>query len=171
MRNIDHIAYFKYYNSPCGKLILASAGEKLCLCDWFERKRPERNIQSVSKYLDIEFEEGNSNILQSASRQLDEYFAGRRTMFDIPLCFTGTEFQKSVWNALLEIPYGATNSYMDIARRVGNPKGVRAVAQAIGTNRMSIFVPCHRVIGTSRALTGFAGGLKAKQFLLDLESA
>lgn len=170
MINISNTAFFIFYNSPCGKLILASAGEKLCLCDWSESRCLERNIQSVSSCLGVEFKEGNSAILQSASRQLDEYFTGRRTTFDIPLCFAGTEFQKDVWNALLEIPYGATYSYMDIARTVGKPKGVRAVAQAIGANRMSIFVPCHRVIGTNHSLTGFAGGLEAKRFLLELES-
>lgn len=81
----------------------------------------------------------------------------------------GTDFQQSVWRALMEIPYGETRSYMQIAERIGNPKGVRAVAQAIGANGLSIIVPCHRVIGANHSLTGFAGGLEAKRFLLNLE--
>lgn len=115
------------------------------------------------------FREGTSPTLERAKTELDEYFAGERQSFDIPLHPVGTPFQLHVWNALLEIPYGETRSYMEIARRVDNPKGVRAVAQAIGANGISIFIPCHRVIGSDRSLTGFAGGLDAKSLLLKLE--
>ena len=101
--------------------------------------------------------------------ELDEYFGGRRRTFDIPLLTVGTDFQKSVWQALLEIPYGETRSYMQIAERIGTPKGVRAVAQALGANGISILIPCHRVIGADGTLTGFAGGLDAKRRLLETE--
>lgn len=100
---------------------------------------------------------------------MDEYFNGTRKSFDIPLLPVGTEFQKRVWQALLEIPFGQTRTYKDIALRVDNLKGVRAVAQAIGANGISILIPCHRVVGSNHSLTGFAGGLNAKRILLDTE--
>ncbi|MDY4665563.1 MAG: methylated-DNA--[protein]-cysteine S-methyltransferase, partial [Prevotella sp.] len=103
-------------------------------------------------------------------RQLDEYFAGKRKAFDIQLQLTGTDFQNEVWNALLDIPYGATKSYKDIARYIGKPKAVRAVAGAIGANGISILIPCHRVTGSDHSLTGYAGGLEAKKMLLGVET-
>lgn len=108
-------------------------------------------------------------MLEDAAKQLDEYFAGERRAFDIPLQFAGSEFQKSVWHELLKIPYGETISYGELARRIGSPKSVRAVANATGANAISIFVPCHRVIGSDRSLTGYAGGMEAKRKLLKLE--
>ncbi|KRB86642.1 cysteine methyltransferase [Sphingomonas sp. Root710] len=110
-------------------------------------------------------------ILVETARQLAEYFARTRTRFDIPLDFQGTDFQKSVWRALLAIPFGETRNYAAIAREVGRPAAVRAVGAANGRNPISIVAPCHRVIGSSGALTGFAGGLKAKEFLLRLEGS
>lgn len=104
-----------------------------------------------------------------AARQLDEYFGRKRTTFDIPLLFAGTDFQKNVWRTLLEIPYGQTLSYGEMARRLGLPNSVRAVANANGANAISIFAPCHRVIGSNRSLTGYGGGIEAKKFLLELE--
>lgn len=108
-------------------------------------------------------------LLIEAERQLGDYFAGTRRTFDLPLSFQGTDFQKSVWQALLAIPYGETRSYADIARAVGRPTAFRAVGAANGRNPISIVAPCHRVIGTNGALTGFAGGLAAKEALLALE--
>lgn len=96
--------------------------------------------------------------------------ACRRKAFDIPLRLVGTDFQQQVWEALLGIPYGETVSYKDIALRVGNPEGVRAVAQAVGANGIAIFIPCHRVVGSNHSLTGFAGGLEAKRMLLEIEN-
>ncbi|MGE8388794.1 MAG: methylated-DNA--[protein]-cysteine S-methyltransferase, partial [Pseudomonas sp.] len=108
-------------------------------------------------------------ILREAARQLGEYFAGKRRRFELALDFAGTEFQRQVWAALLTIPFGQTRSYSDIARQIGSPSAVRAVGAANGRNPISIIAPCHRVIGASGSLTGFAGGLPAKQFLLALE--
>jgi methylated-DNA-[protein]-cysteine S-methyltransferase len=105
-----------------------------------------------------------------AARQLREYFAGARTAFDLPLQPRGTQFQRNVWNRLREIPYGETISYGELARRIGNPKASRAVGAANGANPLPIVVPCHRVIGSTGALTGFGGGLSVKRFLLALES-
>lgn len=106
--------------------------------------------------------------------QLDEYFAGERREFDVPLMFAGTEFQKAVWDVLSRIPYGRTETYSELARRIGRPAAVRAIANAVGSNALSILVPCHRVIGADGTLTGYAGyagGLPAKRHLLALENA
>ena len=108
-------------------------------------------------------------VIEEAVRQLDEYFAGCRREFSMPLQPVGTDFQLRVWRALLDIPYGQTRSYMDIARAIGSPRSARAAAQAIGANGIAILIPCHRVIGSNQSLTGFAGGLDKKAWLLDHE--
>jgi methylated-DNA-[protein]-cysteine S-methyltransferase len=114
-------------------------------------------------------DDATHSLLEAAKRQLDEYFAGKRERFDLPLEPDGTEFQRSVWNALLEIPFGVTCSYSDIAKRLGNPKGLRAVGAANGQNPIPIIIPCHRVIGRDGSMTGFGGGLERKRWLLTLE--
>lgn len=159
----------QYYDSPCGKLTLASANNGLCLCDWYGMPCSERNIRRLTRLLNAEFTEETSAIIERTKKELDEYFALKRKSFDIPLYPIGTDFQKRVWDALLEIPYGETRTYKEIAQKTGNIKGVRAVAGAIGANGISILIPCHRVIGTDRSLTGFAGGIKAKRLLLGIE--
>lgn len=111
----------------------------------------------------------NHPILRETVRQLKEYFAGKRTAFDLPLDPAGTPFQKKAWRALRRIPFGETRSYADQARRIGNPKACRAVGAANGRNPLSIVVPCHRVIGANGSLTGFAGGETVKRALLELE--
>lgn len=110
------------------------------------------------------------SLLAETERQLREYFSGKRSRFELPLDFQGTEFQKKVWSALLTIPFGETRSYTEIAVQIGSPNAVRAVGAANGRNPLSIVAPCHRVIGASGGLTGFAGGLAAKQWLLRLET-
>lgn len=160
----------QYYNSPCGELILASVGDELCLCDWNEKPCAERNKLRLARYMNADFKIETSSVLELARLQLDEYFLGIRRSFDIPLRPIGTDFQKKVWHALLNIPYGETRSYKEIAISMGNPNGTRAVAGAIGANGISIFIPCHRVIGSNHSLTGFAGGLDAKRRLLELEA-
>lgn len=161
--------YIQYYNSPCGEIVLASMGNELCLCDWNKMPCAERNKRRLAKYMNAEFKVETSNVVEQTKKQLDEYFAGVRKAFDIALHPVGTEFQLRVWNALLEIPYGETRSYKEIALSIGNPKGVRAVAQAIGANGVGILIPCHRVIGSNYSLTGFAGGIEAKRILLKIE--
>lgn len=148
--------------TPVGKMQLGAYGDKLCLCSWKLTKR-------LVEFGIISDDTSSSQIILEARQELDEYFAGKRKAFDIPLEMIGTDFQKSVWQALLTIPFGKTVSYLDIAQRVGDPRGVRAVAQAIGANPLAIFVPCHRVIGSNGSLTGFAGGLDAKRYLLEIE--
>ena len=157
------------YNSPCGTLLLGSLGNKLCLCDWHAERHRDHVDKRLQRILNAEFYEGSSPVMDIAVAQLDEYFKGNRQEFDVPLLFVGTDFQKKVWNALLEIPYGKTVSYGEMARQIEMPKAVRAVANANGANSMSIFAPCHRVIGSDKSLTGYGGGLPAKEYLLKLE--
>ena len=159
------------YQSPCGTLVLGSFGNQLCLCDWQTEKHREHVNNRLRRLLDAEFSDGTSAIIDRAIIQLDEYFDGKRQRFDIPLLFVGTDFQKDVWDALLTIPFGKTVSYREIATRIGNPKAVRAVANANGANSISIFAPCHRVIGSDHTLTGYGGGLPTKEYLLKLEKA
>ncbi len=158
-----------YYSAPCGEMILGSYEGKLCLCNWRVEKHPGRVDKRLQTLLKADYVEGPSEIIQKTVCQLDEYFHRERTAFDIPLLFAGTDFQKRVWNLLLEIPYGQTVSYGDMARQLGMPSAVRAVANANGANAISIFVPCHRVIGSNRSLTGYGGGIETKKFLLELE--
>ncbi len=165
------IVCLQYYDSPCGEIVLASIGDWLCLCDWNAMPCALRNRRRLARRLRAEFAVRPSQTILRAMAQLDEYFAGQRKTFDLPLLPVGTDFQRRVWAALLEIPYGQTCSYKDIALRVGNVKGVRAVAGAIGANGLSIVIPCHRVVGSDRSLTGFAGGLAAKKTLLALEGS
>lgn len=153
---------FKLMNSPIGQLTLVARATRLCAILW-ENDKPERvRLGSLQEAPD-------SPVLLEAERQLTEYFAGTRDHFELDLDFNGTEFQRQVWQALLTIPFGETRSYSEIARQIGNPKAVRAVGAANGKNPLSIIAPCHRVIGASGDLTGFAGGLEAKQYLLQLE--
>lgn len=161
----------KHYETPAGAMILGSFENQLCLCDWMIEKRRaviDRRIQTVFQ---AQYEFSSSNVIEKAISELEEYFAHQRTTFDIPLIFAGTDFQKKVWNQLLKIPYGTTLSYGETARQAGCPKAVRAVANANGANAISIFVPCHRIIGTNHQLVGYGGGLEAKKFLLNLEIA
>ncbi len=155
---------YKMMASPVGKLKLVANGAKLAAILW-ENDRPNRVRLGPMD------EEENSPVLVETERQLNEYFAGKRNRFELELDFVGTEFQRRVWHALLTIPFGETRSYGQIAVQVGNPRAVRAVGAANGRNPISIIAPCHRVIGASGDLTGFAGGLKAKELLLALEGA
>ena len=160
----------QYYDSPCGRLVLASFADSLCLCDWSDNPFAERNKRRLERYLKASFKTDTTPVLEETKRQLDEFFAGKRMAFDIQIRLAGTDFQQQVWNALLRIPYGATKSYKEIAQCIGKPKAVRAVAGAIGANGISILIPCHRVIGSNRSLTGYAGGLVAKRMLLGMET-
>lgn len=167
---MENIITTALYDSPCGPLLLGSFDGKLCLCDWQIEKHHARVARRLKRILHADFREGTSGIIEQAAHQLDEYFAGKRTAFEVPLLFAGTDFQKKVWNELFAIPYGATISYGELARRIGMPKAVRAVANANGANSISIFAPCHRIIGSDRSLTGYAGGIETKRYLLRLES-
>lgn len=153
---------FKMMGSPVGQLTLIARASRLAAVLW-ENEKPNRVVLKTVR------EAVENPVLLATERQLGEYFAGTRKCFELDLDFVGTEFQCKVWQALLTIPFGETRSYSDIARQIGCPKAVRAVGAANGKNPISVIVPCHRVIGASGSLTGYAGGLAAKQFLLALE--
>lgn len=156
--------FYKTIPSPVGELTLIAGDQGLCAILW-ENEDPTRVRLGEMK------ERASHPILQEATRQLQNYFAGKLERFTVPLDFaTGTDFQKKVWLALTTIPFGETRSYAQIAAQIGHPSAVRAVGAANGKNPLSIIAPCHRVIGSNGKLTGFAGGLKAKAFLLALES-
>lgn len=154
----------KLIPSPVGKLKLVVSARGLTAILW-ENDDPERVPCEPSR------ESHDDPVLNEAERQLKEYFEGKRTCFSLPLDPHGTEFQKRVWAALRAIPFGKTRTYGEIAREIGKPTASRAVGAANGKNPLSIVVPCHRVIGASGELTGFAGGLEAKARLLALEQA
>lgn len=153
---------FKTMPSPVGALTLVASDAGLTAILW-ENDRPGRVKLGAME------EAPEHPVLAEAERQIQGYFAGERTSFSVPLDFRGTDFQKSVWAALLTIPFGETRSYGEIARQIGRPGASRAVGAANGRNPLSIVAPCHRVIGTNGALTGFAGGLAAKELLLGME--
>jgi methylated-DNA-[protein]-cysteine S-methyltransferase len=148
--------------SPVGELTLVASKVGLAAILW-ENDSPRRVP------LDITAQDDAHPLRVETERQLHEYFAGRRESFDLRLDFVGTEFQKEVWRALLTIPYGETRSYAQIAEQIGNPAAARAVGAANGRNPISIVTPCHRVIGSNGTITGFAGGMEAKELLLELE--
>ena len=154
--------FTKTIASPVGPLKLVASDKGLTAIIWHD-DRPGR-----VRLADLE-EAPDHPMLLHAERELGEYFAGERTSFSVPLDMVGTDFQKAVWNALLTIPFGETRSYGEIARQVGRPTAFRAVGAANGQNPLSIIAPCHRVIGSDGSLTGFGGGLPAKQYLLGLE--
>ena len=151
--------YYCYFESPLGKLLLT--GNKLLESLHFPIGKTKVEPEKDWIY--------NEEIFLKAIDQLDAYFKGELTKFDIELDIQGTDFQKKVWQELVKIPYGETLSHGELAKRIGNPKASRAVGMANGKNPISIIVPCHRVIGKNGSLTGFGGGLDAKKTLLDLE--
>jgi methylated-DNA-[protein]-cysteine S-methyltransferase len=152
-----------YLDTPIGPLLIAGDAESISTIRFPKKGKAQRPEPS--------WIESRTGPVSEAARQLQEYFAGRRTEFDLPLAPEGTAFQRSVWRRLQEIPYGATISYGELAKRIGNPKASRAVGAANGCNPIPIVIPCHRVIGANGTLTGFGGGLPIKEALLNLESA
>jgi len=157
--------YHKKIQSPVGELKLVASDNGLAAILW-EDDDSER-VKTVKDSI----EDDNHAVLLETAGQLEEYFKKERTSFTIALDFKGTDFQKKVWEALLEIPFGETRTYGDIAKQLGDIKAVRAVGAANGKNPISIIAPCHRVIGASGKLTGFAGGLENKARLLNLEAS
>lgn len=160
-----------YFKTPYGELIIGSFNDKLCLCDWRYRKMRASIDQRIQKGLDASFVETKSAIIDKTVLQLNQYFEGSRTEFNMPLLLVGTDFQKNVWNALIQVPYGKTESYLGLSKVLGNEKAIRAVASANGANAIAIIIPCHRIIGSDGNLIGYAGGLNSKKKLLQLEDA
>lgn len=164
----DNRIYLCRYEAPCGTLELAATHEALLMCDWCGT---ERHVGILKRITDGRFVEYSTNgILGEAIRLLDGYFTDKIDIsHSLLLEPAGTDFRQKVWTELMKIPYGQTVTYGELSRRLGKPSAVRAVANACGANPLSIFIPCHRVVGAGGKLTGYAGGLAAKRFLLELE--
>lgn len=156
--------------TPCGWLILQSTGKALICCDWAEGWHRETVNRRLERYFPRKrVEQKADDIITRTEEELREYFAGSRRSFDIPLDLAGTDFQRAVWDELLRIDFGKLVTYCDIAAVIGRPKAVHAVGVAVGENPCSILVPCHRVVGSNRSLTGYGGGYDAKRRLLEIE--
>lgn len=154
---------YKIIKSPVGPLKIVANDRSLLAILWDCEKLNRVQLDQMT-------EDKNDSIILETEKQLSEYFHHQRKTFDLPIETHGTSFQQGVWKWLNEIPYGATWSYKDVAQKINHPQAVRAVGTAIGRNPISIIVPCHRVVGSNGNLTGFAGGLDRKKYLLDLES-
>lgn len=154
--------FYKIYDFEIGELAICEENGKIVLVNVVKTKE---DIEEMAKN-SIQKE---TSLIKNTKQQLDEYFAGKRKKFDIPIKLDGTDFQIKVWKELLKIPYGETCSYLDIAKRIGNPKASRAVGMANNKNKIIIIVPCHRVIGSNKKLVGYACGLDVKEKLLELE--
>lgn len=156
-------------DTPLGAMIAAATSHELVMLEFADRRMLATQFYRLERMLGCRFECAETPVLTSTRKQLNEFFAGSRDRFDLPLSIEGTPFQKLVWNELLRIPPGATRSYAEQARAIGRPEAVRAVARANGDNRIAIIVPCHRVIGSDGSLTGYGGGLWRKKKLLERE--
>ena len=157
--------------TPLGPMVAAATDDTLLLLEFVDRRALPSQFRRLQRSLGCVFVPGESPVFVQVRRQLDEYFRGDRSTFEVGFDLHGTDFQKTVWEALLTIPAGETRSYADIARQIGRPKAVRAVAKTNGDNCLAILVPCHRVVGSDGSLTGYGGGLWRKKRLLNLERA
>lgn len=156
-------------STPLGPMMIGVTDEGLCLLEFTDRKMLETQLSTLKKRTQSEMVTGRHPMIEKVSDQLNEYFDGKRQKFDVPLVVPGTEFQQKVWDALNQIPYGVTRSYKQQADVVGDVKAVRAVARANGENRISIIIPCHRIIGSDGSIVGYGGGIHRKQWLLKHE--
>ncbi len=159
------------FTTPVGPMFACATQKGVCLLDFTDRRMLETEFRDLCKRLDGVILPGDNPHLEQVQIELAEYFAGKRREFDVPLDTPGTDFQQAVWKVLCNIPFGETRSYKEQAIALGNPKAVRAVASANGHNRVSIIIPCHRVIGSDGSLVGYGGGLHRKKWLLDMENA
>ncbi len=166
---MESTIYIERLETEYSNLLLGEFKGKLCLCDWEFRKQRKQIDQRIQKGLCSDYEFKETAFLEEVKQQLNSYFKKELQEFNIPLLLVGTNFQKEVWSELQKIPYGETKSYAQLSLIMNNPKAIRAIASANGANALSIVVPCHRVVGSDGSLTGYAGGLQAKQKLLQLE--
>lgn len=169
MEDDKHI-YLKEFKTPVGELILGVFQDEVCLCDWKYRRMRKAIDQRISSGLEATFLIQDHPFHLEVIQQIEAYFSKKINVFQLPIRLVGTPFQQQVWETLLTIPYGETVSYLALAEKIDNKSAVRAVASANGANALSLIVPCHRVIGSDKALVGYAGGLPAKKKLLELES-
>ncbi len=158
--------------TPVGIMLAGATAKGICLFEFMDvEDRLTKQVAHLEKTRTCKVETGESLLFDQLKNELEEYFSGSRQTFDVPLDFEGTDFQEQAWNALIAIPYGETRSYQDQANTINKPKAVRAVAGANHRNKISILIPCHRVIGKNGSLTGYGGELWRKEFLLKLEGA
>lgn len=155
--------------TPLGPMLAGASDEGICLLEFMDRRMLNTQLKILSKRLDCNFVLGSNNFINHLNDELKNYFNGTIKNFSVPIVFRGTNFQKLVWEELIKIPFGETISYEELARRIGNPTAIRAVANANGYNRIAIIIPCHRVIGKNGNLTGYGGGLWRKRYLIELE--
>ncbi len=159
----------KIIETPIGDMVAGSTEDGICLLEFADRRMLNTEYKILSRYLKDDIGDGHTFFIENITKELSEYFEGKRRSFSVPLVFTGTDFQISVWGELLRIPYGTTRSYSRQAEAIGGISSVRAVANANGMNKISIVVPCHRVIGENGNLTGYGGGLWRKKWLIEHE--
>lgn len=164
-----NIIDLKRIETPLGAMISCATDRGICLLEFSDRKMLETELKAIAKLLNAIIIQGHNKHFEKLEKELNEYFAGQRKIFTVPLHTPGTMFQNKVWSALQNISYGETKSYKEQSVAIENPKSVRAVANANGMNRISILIPCHRVIGANGELTGYGGGLWRKKYLIDLE--
>lgn len=168
---MEKIVDLKRIETPLGTMIACANENGICMLEFSDRKALPTELKEISKHFDANIVQGENPHFKTLEKELEEYFEGKRKDFTVPLSPVGTDFQKKVWEILRTIPYGTTRTYQQQADILGNPKAVRAVANANGLNKISIFIPCHRVIGSNGTLTGYGGGIWRKQKLLELEKA
>jgi len=156
-------------NTPLGKMFVASTSKGICLLTFYDETKIPKQLEKLKKFFDADIMSAHNVHFDTLKNELDEYFDNKREFFEVPLQLLGTPFQIKVWKILQAIPYGNTISYQEQASLINNEKAVRAVANANANNLIALIVPCHRVIGKSGKLTGYAGGIEKKEFLLNLE--
>jgi AraC family transcriptional regulator, regulatory protein of adaptative response / methylated-DNA-[protein]-cysteine methyltransferase len=166
---LQGLIYAGQIATPIGNMIVAATENGVCLLEFESEIMYEQNVVILKKRLKGNVVQGENDHIRQAKQELEEYFAGIRQKFDVSLDPTGTDFQLRVWNSLLQIPCGTTITYTEQTRSLGDLKAIRAVASANGKNKIAIIIPCHRVIGSNGKLTGYAGGMERKRWLLDLE--
>ena len=163
--------FIQYFKTAIGELIIGCFENQICLLDYRYRKMRSRVDTLIQTGLNAEYIEKETPLLREVQLQVEAYLDGTRSVFTFPIKMVGTAFQCSVWEALLSIPYGKTMSYLKLAKQIGDEKAVRAVASANGANALALIIPCHRVIGSTNKLVGYAGGIPIKKRLLKLELA
>lgn len=162
--------FFQTWTSAIGEIFLVSSHDALLMCDWLHGAKFRRHIDKLRTAYSEKWIEEDCDILRRSRHEITEFLNGNRTEFSVSYALTGTDFQKAVWRAVSKIPYGSTVSYVDIAIAIGKPSSVRAVANAIGANPLPLIIPCHRVVGSDGAITGYSGGRLVKRTLLQLEN-
>ena len=161
---------FKEVKTPIGVMVFGSSEKGLCLLDFKDRKSFPRILKRINEYYGDSESNGTSQFIELAENELEKYLHGDLKSFTVALDIRGSPFQLKVWNTLLQIKYGKTASYLELAKKIGRPTAVRAIANANGQNSIAVIIPCHRIIGSDGSLTGYGGGIKIKQKLLHLES-